>query len=87
VATASEIVEEWERRAGERFADCFRQAYSYFTQTVGELASGQAAWTITDHGGHAVLLLAGDKAFALIAFSVPPMAWRSRERCIRSMRA
>jgi hypothetical protein len=71
VATATEIVAEWERRAGERFADSFREAHSYFTQTVGELASAQAAWTITDHGGHAVLLLVGDKAFALIAFSGP----------------
>jgi hypothetical protein len=72
VATAVDIVTEWGRRAGADFADHFREAWTYFHQTVGELASERAVWTITDHGGHAVLLLAGDTAFALLAFSGPP---------------
>ena len=71
-STSSELVKEWERRAGEEFAPHFSQAWTYFTQTVSELASDDAAWTITDHAGHAVLLLAGDTAFALVAFSGPP---------------
>ena len=72
MATAVEIVTEWGGRAGKDFADHFREGWTYFHQTVGELASEQAVWTITDHGGHAVLLLAGDTAFALLAFSGPP---------------
>lgn len=72
MATAVEIVTEWQRRAGKDSADHFREAWTHFTRTVGELASEQAVWTITDHGGHAVLLLAGDTAFALLAFSGPP---------------
>jgi hypothetical protein len=70
--TSTDLVAEWERRAGEKFKAHFRQAWSYFGQTVRELASDQAAWTITDHADHAVLLLASDTAFALIAFSGPP---------------
>lgn len=72
MSKAEEIVSEWGRRAGKDFADHFREARTYFHQTVGELASERGVWTITDHGGHAVLLLAGDTAFALLAFSGPP---------------
>jgi hypothetical protein len=71
-STASELVREWERRAGKEFAPHFGRARTYFTQTVSELASDEAAWTITDHAGHTLLLLAGDTAFALVAFSGPP---------------
>jgi hypothetical protein len=71
-STASELVKEWERRAGKQFAPHFSQALTYFTNTVSELALQDGAWTITDHAGHAVLLLAGDTAFALVAFSGPP---------------
>src|SRR5262249_5443908 len=71
-STASEVLEEVERRSGEQFAPHCSQARSYFTHTVSELALQDGAWTITDHAGHAVLLLAGDTAFALVAFSGPP---------------
>jgi hypothetical protein len=70
---SSELLREWQHRAGdEEFALHFGQAWTYFSQTLGEIASDEAAWTITPHGGHAVLLLAGDTAFALVAFSGPP---------------
>jgi hypothetical protein len=73
-AVATEIVTAWQRQAGDDFAAHFRDAWTYFSQTVDELASEQASWTISDHEGHAVLLLASDTAFALIAFSGPPDA-------------
>jgi hypothetical protein len=66
---STELLTAWERHAGEGFAAHFGQAWTYFSQTIGEVASEEAAWTITTHAGHAVLLLAGDAAFALVAFS------------------
>jgi hypothetical protein len=69
---ATELLNEWQDRAGERFRNHFRQAWSYFGQTVAELGSDEAQWTIAEHEKHAVLLLAGDAAFALMAFSGPP---------------
>ena len=69
---ATELLNEWQDRAGERFRNHFRQAWSYFNQTVAELGSDDAQWTIAEHEKHAVLLLAGDAAFALMAFSGPP---------------
>jgi hypothetical protein len=71
-STSTELVTQWQRQAGEEFAAHFSQAWSYFSQTVGEVASQQAAWTITTRADHAVLVLAGDTAFALLAFSGPP---------------
>src|SRR5690348_452625 len=65
----AEIVKEWEGRAAPRYGGHFSDARAYFTQTVAELASEEATWTISDHEGHAVLLLAGSTAFALLAFS------------------
>jgi hypothetical protein len=67
--TAAIVLEEWERQRGDEFRAHFQSAYSYLSATVGELASDEAAWTITTNAGHSVLLLAGDRAFALLAFS------------------
>jgi hypothetical protein len=68
----AELLTQWQRGAGEEFAAHFTQARSYLGQAVGELASDQAEWTITTLGDHAVLVLAGDSAFAIVAFSGPP---------------
>jgi hypothetical protein len=68
---STQLLTEWQRCAGDDFANHFRQAWTYLSQTLGEVASDDATWTITTHAGHAVLLLAGDTAFALIAFSGP----------------
>jgi hypothetical protein len=70
--TAAEVLKEWERQRGDEFRAHFKLAYSYLSETVRELASPEAAWTITPHAGHPVLLLAGSTAFALLAFSGTP---------------
>jgi hypothetical protein len=67
--TAAIVLEEWERQRGEEFRARFPRAHSYLSATVGELASDDAAWTITAHAVYPVLLLAGETAFALLAFS------------------
>ncbi|HEV2981986.1 MAG TPA: hypothetical protein VGX51_11180 [Solirubrobacteraceae bacterium] len=69
---ADEVLTEWERQRGAEFAAHFKAGFDYLAGTVRELASADAAWTITPHAGHPVLLLAGDTAFALLAFSGPP---------------
>lgn len=69
---AAEVLGEWERQRGDAFCPHFQSASRYLGDTIRELASSDAAWTITPHAGHAVLLLAGDTAFALLAFSGPP---------------
>jgi hypothetical protein len=69
---AADVLAEWERQRGDEFRAHFQAGYSYLRDTVRELASDEAAWTITPHAGHPVLLLAGDTAFALLAFSGPP---------------
>ena len=66
-ATRSELIDAWQRRAGEGLAVHFTQARSYLVQTVGELASDEAEWTITTLAEHAVLVLASDTAFAIVA--------------------
>jgi hypothetical protein len=68
---SAELLSAWERHAGEAFAAHFTRAWSYLGQTVGELASDEAEWTITTLAGHAVLVLAGGTAFAIVAFSGP----------------
>jgi hypothetical protein len=70
----TEVLQEWQRQRGDGFRAHFERAYSYLSNTVQELASDQAAWTIAPHAGHAVLLLAGETAFALLAFSGSPEA-------------
>jgi hypothetical protein len=67
--TAAIVLEEWERQRGEAFRAHFQRAHSYLSTSIRELASDEAAWTITTHAGYSVLLLAGDRAFALLAFS------------------
>ena len=69
---ADEVLAEWERQRGDEFRPHFQAGHRYLAATVRELASAQAAWTITPHAGHPVLLLAGDTAFALLAFAGPP---------------
>jgi hypothetical protein len=69
---AAEVLGEWERLRGDEFRPHFEAGRRYLTDTVRALASPEAAWTITPHAGHPVLLLAGDAAFALLAFSGPP---------------
>ncbi len=71
-STSADLVTAWAERAGGEFADHFHRAWAYFDRTVDEIASQQAAWTITTHAEHAVLVLAGDTAFAIVAFSGPP---------------
>jgi hypothetical protein len=68
----TEMLQEWERQRGDEFRAHFQRAHSYLSTTIRELASDEATWTITSNAGHPVLLLAGDKAFALLAFSGPP---------------
>jgi len=68
----TELLQEWERQRGDGFRAHFQHAYSYLSTSIRELASDEAAWTITPHAGHPVLLLAGDTAFALLAFSGSP---------------
>lgn len=66
---STELLAAWERQAGEAFAAHFTKAWSYLGQTVGELASDEAEWTITTLADHAVLVLASETAFAIVAFS------------------
>jgi hypothetical protein len=70
--TAALVLEEWERQLGDAFRAHFRNAYTYLGRTVRELASDEATWSIARHEDHLVLLLAGDTAFAVVAFSGPP---------------
>lgn len=72
--TVAAVLEEWERQRGDEFRVHFAHAYPYLSATVRELASDQATWSVAPHAGHPVLLLAGDTAFALLAFSGPPDA-------------
>jgi hypothetical protein len=69
---ADAVLAEWERQRGDEFRAHFRAGHRYLRDTVRELASEEATWTITPHAGHPVLLLAGDTAFALLAFSGQP---------------
>jgi hypothetical protein len=71
---ADEVLAEWERQRGDEFRAHFHAGRDYLADTVRELASVDATWTVTPHAGHPVLLLAGDAAFALLAFSGPPDA-------------
>ena len=66
--TTQELLEEWERQWGDEFRAHFERAYPYLGGTVRELASDEATWSIARHEDHPVLLLAGDTAFALLAF-------------------
>jgi hypothetical protein len=72
MASRAEILAEWQRRAGAGYEAHFQKARPYLGQTVDEIASDEAAWTISDYQGHPVLLLAGTEAFALVAFSGSP---------------
>jgi hypothetical protein len=69
---ADEVLAEWERQRGDEFRAHFEIGHRYLHDTVCELAAADAAWTITPHAGHPVLLLAGDTAFALLAFAGAP---------------
>ena len=69
------VVQEWERQRGDEYRAHFEQAHSYLSDTIRELASPEATWTIAPHDeDHPVLLLASDTAFALLAFSGKPDA-------------
>jgi hypothetical protein len=70
--TTAAVLKEWERQRGDDFRAHFQRAHSYLARTVEELASDDAAWTVTPHEGRSVLVLAGDTAFALLAFSGEP---------------
>jgi hypothetical protein len=73
---ATSVLSEWGRRSGDERAAHFRAAYTYLSRTVGELApdDDKGTWTIISHEGHESLLLVGDRAFAVVAFSGPPDA-------------
>jgi hypothetical protein len=71
-STSAELLTEWQRQAGEPFAEHFDRAWTYLGQTIDEVASEGAVWTVAPHAGHAVLVLAGDGAFAIVALSGPP---------------
>jgi hypothetical protein len=73
-ADATAILTEWQRRAGDERAAAFDRAWAYLSRTITELASTEATWTITTHEDHESLLLVGDGAFAVVAFSGPPDA-------------
>ncbi len=69
--TVTEVLKEWQRVRGDEFGPYFHLGYTYLSRTVGELASDDATWTITSYEGRGdVLLLASDKAFAILGFSV-----------------
>src|SRR5262249_15184999 len=65
------MLKEWERHLGDPFRGRIQGSYTYLAGTLRELASDDAGWTISEHAGHPVLLLAGGTACALLAFSGP----------------
>jgi hypothetical protein len=65
------MLREWERQLGDAYRGRIEGSYTYLAGTLRELASDEAGWTISEHAGHPVLLLAGETAFALLAFSGP----------------
>jgi hypothetical protein len=73
-SASTDLVTVWAERAGDECADHFHRAWAYFVRTVDEIASEQAAWTITTHAGQAVLVLAGEAPFAIGTKRTPSLS-------------